>query len=85
MNYSIFINEFKIENWNNFLLVCDEFAEVGLDINSDKFLFDIPKDVHRLKPDGLHTTTNPLGQTWNAAWKDFFMKNPDFSKGDVLD
>jgi RHS repeat-associated core domain len=62
----------------------DEFAEVGLDVNSGNFLFDIPKDVHRLKPDGLHTTTNPLGQTWNAAWKDFFMKNPDFSKADVL-
>ena len=62
----------------------DEFVEVGLDVNSGDFLFDLPKDVHRLKPDGLHTTTNPLGQTWNASWKDFFMKNPDFSKTDVL-
>jgi RHS repeat-associated protein len=62
----------------------DEFAEVGLDVNSGDFLFDLPKDVHRLKPNGLHTTTNPLGQTWNASWKDFFMKNPDFSKTDVL-
>ncbi|MCK4261334.1 MAG: DUF2380 domain-containing protein, partial [Halanaerobiales bacterium] len=62
----------------------DYFDEVGLNVNSGEFLYDLPKDVHRLKPDGLHTKTNTLGQTWNKAWQDFFLKDPNFTQDDVL-
>ena len=49
MNYSTFINEFKIENWNNFLLVCDEFLEIILDmISKQDFEQSIPEDVKKV-------------------------------------
>lgn len=49
MNYSIFINEFKIENWNNFLLVCDQFSEIILDmISKQDFEQSIPEDVKKV-------------------------------------
>ena len=49
MDYSIFINEFKIENWNNFLLVCDQFSEKIMDIISKQdFEQSIPEDVKKV-------------------------------------
>lgn len=49
MNYSIFINEFIIENWNNFLLVCDQFSEIIMDmISKQDFEHSIPEDVKKV-------------------------------------
>ncbi len=50
------------------------FNRAGLDI--DDYLYDIPKEQHRLiSEQGIHTNSNPLGRTWNAEWKNFFNIN----------
>jgi hypothetical protein len=57
----------------------EEFDSVGLDI--EDHVIDLPKDKHRLKPEGLHTGKD----NWNKQWVDFFKKlRGDFTKEDIL-
>ncbi len=49
MNYSIYINEFKTENWNNFLVLCDQFSEMISEmISKQNFEPSIPEDVKKV-------------------------------------
>lgn len=61
------------------------FMKRGLDVNSGEFYYDLPKDVHRLKSgNGIHTNSSPLGQNWNAMWKNYINSYPDATQEDVL-
>jgi RHS repeat-associated protein len=59
----------------------DRFRKVGLD--PGKFRIPLPKDVHRLKPGGIHA--GPREDSWNGCWKKFFEQNRNPSLQDVLD
>jgi RHS repeat-associated protein len=58
-----------------------QFKAKGLDI--EEYTYNLPKSDHRLKPDGLHTGTG-RGGDWNQAWRDFFAKNPDPAREQIL-
>jgi RHS repeat-associated protein len=60
-----------------------KFEEAGLDIDSDEYIREISKQDHRLKPDGLHTGTG-RGGDYNQAWRDFFARNPNATKAQIL-
>ncbi|MCE5268914.1 MAG: DUF2380 domain-containing protein, partial [Planctomycetaceae bacterium] len=57
----------------------EKFAKVGLDI--EKYVIEIGKGAHRLKPDGLHTGT----ASWNKMWAEFFAQHPNYTRQEVLD
>jgi RHS repeat-associated protein len=57
----------------------DKFEAAGLDI--ENFKAAIPKDAHRLLPDGLHTGES----SWNSQWAKFFQENPGATRGQILD
>lgn len=40
------------------------------------------RGAHRLKPDGVHT--GRWIENWNKAWRDFFRRNPDANKDEIL-
>jgi hypothetical protein len=46
-----------------------EFRAGG--IEPDDYLTFLPRSLHRLRPDGLHTTPT----NWNAQWKEYLRKN----------
>lgn len=49
MNYSIYINEFRKENWDNFLILCDQLLEEIIDmISKQEFEQSIPDDVRKV-------------------------------------
>jgi len=56
------------------------FEAAGLDINAPEFIVELPRDVHRLKPYGLHTGPD----NWNRLWRDFFTENPNASPEEIL-
>ena len=58
----------------------DKFKKVGL--NPDDFVEPLPKDVHRLRPGGIHT--GPHDSSWNGQWQQFFNDNPIYTQQDVL-
>jgi len=54
----------------------DEFEELaGMDVNNPKYFFDLSAAQHNRLPDGIHTNGSPLGQEWNASWRDWLDKN----------
>jgi RHS repeat-associated protein len=55
-----------------------QFNRVGLDI--EDYTVDLPRDQHRLLPDGIHTGPD----NWNAQWARFFDANPNASQSEVL-
>ena len=57
------------------------FERAGLDINSSDYTVELPRDVHRLKPNGLHTGPD----NWNALWRRFFEANPNASSVKILE
>jgi len=49
MKYSVYINEFKNENWDNFVELCDQFSEIIEDlISKQKFEQTIPEDIKKV-------------------------------------
>ncbi len=56
------------------------FERVGLNIDSPEFIVELPRDLHRLKPYGLHTGL----ENWNKMWLEFFIKNPNATKEKIL-
>jgi len=50
-------------------------------LDIEDFIEKIPKDKHRLEPNGLHTGSN----SWIKQWEDFFKDNPDAGKKEILD
>ena len=49
MSYSIFAKEYKCENWDNFVILCDQFSEVIAElISKKKFEQTIPEDVKKV-------------------------------------
>ncbi len=48
------------------------FKPAGLNIESPEFIVELPRDIHRLKPHGLHTGPD----NWNRLWKNFITDNP---------
>ena len=57
----------------------EQFKKAGIDI--EKYTKELPKDAHRLKPDGLHAR-GPNG--WNQTWGKFFAENPNATKEQIL-
>ena len=58
----------------------DRFNKVGL--NPEDFVEPLPKDVHRLRPGGIHT--GPYEGSSNGQWQQFFNDNPNYTQQDVL-
>jgi hypothetical protein len=56
-----------------------EFARVGLDI--EKYVIQIERGAHRLKPGGLHTGQ----ESWNAMWREFFKEYPNATREQILE
>lgn len=48
----------------------------------DDFVDPLPKDLHRLKPNGI--PTGPYQKSWNGQWQQFFDNNPNYTQQDVL-
>ena len=46
-----------------------------MDVNNPKYFFDLSAAQHNRLPDGIHTNGSPLGQEWNASWRDWLDKN----------
>lgn len=64
----------------------DWFTKRGIDVNSGEYLYDLPKDIHRLKEgNGIHTNNSPLGEEWNSAWKHYKVQNPYATKSQIID
>ncbi|MDD1505808.1 DNRLRE domain-containing protein [Lysinibacillus sp. CNPSo 3705] len=62
----------------------DWFKDQKVDINDPKYYYDLPKEIHRLKVgDGIHTNNSPLGNNWNAVWKEFIADNPHATKEQI--
>jgi RHS repeat-associated protein len=59
----------------------NQFAKARLDI--EDYVIDLEKAAHRLKPGGLHTGAG--AGNWNGAWREFFKRNPNASKQEILD
>ncbi len=57
----------------------DKFKEKGLNI--DDYTIELPVDIHRLNPNGIHTK---LRGNWNKAWGKFFDENPNPTKEEIL-
>ena len=58
------------------------FRRAGLDIS--KYTIRIPKGMHRLRPDGIHTGVR--SQSWNGAWERFFKaRGPDVNADEILE
>jgi hypothetical protein len=58
------------------------FRRAGLDIS--KYTIRIPKGMHRLRPDGIHTGVR--SQSWNGAWERFFeARGPDVNADEILE
>lgn len=60
----------------------DWFKDAGLDI--EDFTEPMPRDVHRLLPDGLHTNREWV-DNWNEMWKQFFEFNPNAGDRRILE
>ncbi len=56
------------------------FEAAGLNIDAPEFVVELPRDVHRLKPNGLHTGP----ENWNKLWGDFFIENPNAGREAIL-
>ena len=56
------------------------FEAAGLDIDSPEFIIELPRDAHRLRPNGLHTGP----ENWNKLWKEFFQRNPTAEADEIL-
>lgn len=49
MDYSIFIKEFKPENWERFVAICSEFEDVISDLRlNQEFENKIPDDIQKV-------------------------------------
>jgi hypothetical protein len=57
----------------------DHFNRLGIDI--DDFILYIPRDLHRLKPDGWHTGP----EHWNKIWKEFLRTNPLVTQRQIVE
>jgi len=55
------------------------FSSKGLD--TEKYTAKLPKDIHRLKPEGVHTGS----ESWNVGWKNFIKENPTATKEQILE
>lgn len=56
----------------------EQFTKAGLNI--EEFTVNLPKELHRLKPGGLHTGS----RNWNKQWRKFFQENPNATKSEIL-
>jgi RHS repeat-associated protein len=53
------------------------------DINVEDFVMNMPAELHRQLPDGLHTGTG-RGGDWNQSWRDFFRENPNATQEQIF-
>jgi RHS repeat-associated protein len=60
----------------------DFFGNAGIDINSPDNIFELPRDLHTRKPDGIHT--GPRQESWNGQWQTFIEQNPHASPGEII-
>ncbi len=58
----------------------DKFKAVGLEI--EEFKIPLTKDIHSLKPNGIHTKG---GGNWNAVWKQFFETHKKPEREQILE
>jgi hypothetical protein len=47
----------------------DEFRKLGIDIHDPENIYELPKNLHTRKPDGVHT--GPKLEQWNGRWRTF--------------
>ncbi|OON69094.1 hypothetical protein B0919_10310 [Hymenobacter sp. CRA2] len=47
----------------------------NIKVNNGKYFFDLTPQQHILRPHGIHTKGSPLGQEWNAHWREWLAKN----------
>jgi RHS repeat-associated protein len=57
----------------------DWFAQHGIEI--DEYTIALERAVHRLKPNGLHTTS---GGDWNGAWRRWIADHPNATPQEIL-
>jgi hypothetical protein len=55
------------------------FERAGLNI--EDYTTQMKAGAHRIKPGGLHTGK----RNWNARWEEFFKKNPNAGKDEILE
>jgi RHS repeat-associated protein len=56
--------------------LASDFKNLGnLNVNNGKYFFDLTPEQHIRLPDGIHTTGSPLGQEWNAHWRQWLTNN----------
>ena len=51
-----------------------EFRAAGIDINSPFHLYELPVELHRFTPNGVHTGL--VAKQWNGKWKERLRGNP---------
>lgn len=53
-----------------------DFKQLGnIKVNNGKYFFDLTPEKHILLPNGVHTKGSPLGQEWNAHWRQWLANN----------
>ena len=67
-NHHIFSQQFR--KW---------FEQHGIDI--DAFIVSLERGIHRLKPNGIHTT---LGGNWNTVWQKWIADHPNASPDEIM-
>ena len=58
------------------------FKKRGIDIHDPENMYEIPKDLHTRKPDGVHT--GPYDESWNGRWETFVQENPNATKKQII-
>ena len=62
------------------------FESKGINIDSGKYYFDLPEEMHTLKEGhGIHTNSSYAGKTWDAVWDDFIKNNDSATVEEIED
>ncbi|MEX2282347.1 MAG: RHS repeat-associated core domain-containing protein [Gemmatimonadota bacterium] len=57
------------------------FARAGAELDIEDFRVELPVELHRLSPDGIHTKA---GGDWNGEWSRFIKDNPEANRAQIL-
>jgi len=72
----------EIEYWlktesHHLLPQAERFQKYFAKFDIEEYTVNIPRWLHRLRPNGVHTGEG----NWNARWDDFFSENPRTTPG----
>lgn len=60
------------------------FEQRGISVHDPKYLYDLPKELHRYSDyNGIHTNNSPLGKGWNKIWENLIEDNPNATVSDI--